>query len=155
MAVGNVMETEAQRSSEHIGGWKTVKLKQARRMLLKGLSPQQIGASVRLSSAQVAELASVIDLAKVVPQPELEGFAAWKSRKRQEVERKLVSLAEGHIGALAKDAALLDSSAMKCLRWASDIGVKWLKSNRTESKTPALNFAALAQVQPRQVDLEG
>jgi len=147
MAVGNVMETEAQRSSEHTGGWKAVKLKQARRMLLKGLSPQKIGASVRLPLAEVEELMSELDFSNVVPLPEVEGFPAWRARKRREIGIGLVRLVEGHFDALAKSRPLLDPKAMTGLRHASNIAHQWLESDEAGGNTPALNFAALAQVQ--------
>lgn len=123
--------------------WNLAKLSRAQRMLEKGLSVKQVGSTLKLSPAQMEELET--DALDVVPKPELETHAEWRRRKSEEIERKLIGVAERHLDSLS-EATSLDSETMGTVRDASTIAHKWLRNGEDSVKTMTINFQALAQV---------
>lgn len=115
-------------------------------MLLKGQSPRQVGSTLNLSQSQIDELA--MDLSDVDPQPELETHADWEKRKREELAKKFVGIAETQADYLAETGVALDPDSMGTLVDASAIAHKWLKAGEEGVKTQTINFRFLAEAKP-------
>jgi hypothetical protein len=126
------------------------KLRRAEKMLLNGFLPAQISSRLKLSAAQVREL---VDDLKDEPKKKalaLEDHATWRQRKAEEVERKVVGIAEKHLDSLVDCEGLtpVDVGGFKDI---SGVAHKWLRAGESNEKVTRVNINMLAQVRPVEV----
>lgn len=131
------------------GLWTLTKLKRAQTMLASGFMPHQIGSRLRLNVAQVQELAEGMD-EPPKKQVAIEDHASWRQRKAEEVEKKVVGIAEKHLDSLVDCEGLtpVDVGGFKDI---SGVAHKWLRAGESAEKVTRVNINMLAQVRPVEV----
>jgi hypothetical protein len=81
-------------------GWADGKSKQAAILLEEGFSPMQVSSYLRLRSDRVYAMADEIKPKRVIG--EVESYADWRKREREEIEIKILTFVGKQLDALDK-----------------------------------------------------
>lgn len=131
--------------SDGLPNWTVAKLERAKKLLVAGFTPEQVGHQLSLSQSQVEELSQ-----DIVPQDEglaVQTHNEWRQEKAAQFEKKVIAVAERHLDQL-QEAPIIAGELVTEFKQVADVGHKWLRSGESTKIVALVNIDFLSEVKP-------